>query len=132
MTNSTWPLWTTVPSTKLMDEMYPDTRGRTSTWSTALKRPLNVSESVTVREMTRATVTWGAGGGTAACWAAASRAQPDTVRAATTAAAASETKAMDRLRTMRLPICVPWLDVATLHGSTTSGDNSCVDKPFAE
>src|SRR6185437_1675340 len=107
MTNSTWPLCTTLPSTKLTDEMYPETRGRISTWSTALKRPLKVSESVTVREMTRATVTCGAGGGAAACWAAASEEQPDTVTTATAAAAASEmseSKAKDRLRTIGSPV----------------------------
>src|SRR5487761_53033 len=110
MTNSTWPFWTTVPSTKLTDEMYPDTRGRTSTWSTALKRPLNVSESVTDCEMTCATVTCGAGGGAAACWAAASPAQPDSVRTAATATAAngtSEAKTKDRLPTLRLPWISP-------------------------
>jgi hypothetical protein len=74
-----------------------------STWSTALKRPLNVSESVTVFEMTRATVTSGAGGGAGARAAAASRAQPDSVRTAAAAAAANEAKAMDRMRTMETP-----------------------------
>ncbi len=108
MTNSTWPFWTTVPSTKLTDEMYPETLGRMSTWSTALNRPLNVSESVTVFEMTRATVTCGAGGGAAACAAAASPEQPDSVRTARGGGGgASEAKAMDRVRTMETPWVFP-------------------------
>ena len=110
MTNSTWPFWTTVPSAKLTDEIYPETRGRMSTWLTASNRPEKVSESVTVREMTRATVTCGAGGGTAACWADASPAQPESVRTVANAAAASgasEAKAIERLRTMETPLDFP-------------------------
>ncbi len=91
---------------KFTDEMYPETRGRMSTWLTDSNRPENVSESVTVRETTRATVTCGAGGGTAACWAAASPEQPDKVRTTASAAAvsgANEAKTIERLRTIEAP-----------------------------
>lgn len=110
--------------------MYPETRGRMSTWLTAANRPENVSESVTVRAMTRATVTCGAGGGTAAWRACASLEQPDSVRAAdNTAAGASEAKAMDRMCTMQTP-CIPELDEAVPNGWTRPGENSGVEKPL--
>src|SRR5215203_6293093 len=44
--------------------MYPDTRGWISTWSTASRRPVNSSHSVTSRSGTSATVT-ACGGGAA-------------------------------------------------------------------
>jgi hypothetical protein len=56
------------PSEKRTAETNPETRGRISTESTACRRPVNSSHSVTSRSITGATVTWGSGDG--ACWAA--------------------------------------------------------------
>src|SRR5687767_10084717 len=50
-----------------MAEMYPETRGRTATESTASRRPVNSSHSVTSRETTSATVIFGGGGVSAGC-----------------------------------------------------------------
>ena len=50
------------------DAIRPDTRGRTSTWCTASRRPVNSFHSVTSRASALAAVTGGAGGG--ATWAA--------------------------------------------------------------
>jgi hypothetical protein len=42
--------------------MYPETRGRISTVSTAWSRPVNSSQSLTRFSSTCATLTWGGGG----------------------------------------------------------------------
>ncbi len=62
------PRRTTAPSVKCTDAIRPDTRGRTSTWCTASRRPVNSLHSVTSRATAFAAVTGGAGGG--APWAA--------------------------------------------------------------
>ena len=85
MTNSTSPLRTSLPCLKLTEAMYPDTRGRISTRSTASKRPVNSPESVTLREMVVATVTCGTGGAAWDC-AASLRAQALSSRAIADAA----------------------------------------------
>src|SRR5262245_45666527 len=51
------------PSENRTAATYPETRGRTSTVSTACSRPVNSSHSVTSRSTTFATVTCGGGGG---------------------------------------------------------------------
>src|SRR5580658_3073326 len=61
MTNNTSPLATSRPCTKLTEAMYPETRGRISTRSTASKRPVNSSKSEICRDNTVATETAGAG-----------------------------------------------------------------------
>ena len=60
--NSRSPFWTNAPSTKWTLSMVPATRGRSSTYSVASRRPLNSSLSVTVRCTAGATLTGGAGG----------------------------------------------------------------------
>ena len=57
------PCRTMAPSSKRTAETRPETRGRTSTESTAWRRPVNSSHSVTSRSTTLATVTCGGGGG---------------------------------------------------------------------
>src|SRR5580658_9951436 len=89
MTNSTSPLRTSLPSLKLTDEIYPDTRGRISTRSTASKRPVNSPESVTLREIVVATVTCGTGG---AAWDCAASLREQALSSRAIADAASNGK----------------------------------------
>src|SRR6266700_3615560 len=62
MTNSESPFWTIWPSLKWMESTKPETLARTSTVSTAVKRPVYSSHSVMIFCNGRATVTGGAGG----------------------------------------------------------------------
>ena len=62
MTNSRSPCLTIWPSLKWMESMKPDTRARTSTVSTAAKRPVYSSHSVIVFCSGCETVTGGGGG----------------------------------------------------------------------
>ena len=66
MTNRRSPFFTICPSAKCTDCRYPETRARTSTRSTASKRPVNSSHSVISRTTGRATST---DGGAADTWA---------------------------------------------------------------
>ena len=83
---------TTAPSVKCTDASNPDTRGRTSTWCTASRRPVNSFHSVTSRARALAAVTGGAGGG--APWAAG-----DAQAAKVTEAAATSGEQGDRCET---------------------------------
>src|SRR5215208_4154719 len=62
MTNSRSPCLTIWPSLKWMESMKPETRARTSTVSTAVKRPVNSSHSLMTFCSGRATATEGGGG----------------------------------------------------------------------
>src|SRR5690349_17104082 len=73
------PFLTSWPWLKRVATTYPDTRGRTSTLSTASKRPVNSSNSVIDFETTLAAAT---GGGAAGVSEASLRAQPARIRAA--------------------------------------------------